>query len=198
MGRLLPGNLSQLVDWDLESRHDISQPRPYSVETGVLIRSPNKSSETLFRRLALQWSSTEALGTAIRIRTLYEKGPHALRAYRPRGLSGEWKDFWLSTKELLHEGKDDLVTALGEFGEDVRARRWKDAFLGREESLKKALNERLRKKDFGARYIMPRQPERTFLFLRRILESSDGRDLSQTNELDCLPGLNNSSTSVER
>ena len=171
-GSIFSGNLAQLVDWDLRGRHSESEAsrNPSTLEVGFLLRPPGLQPQTLFHSLAYMWTSTRYITSAKRIRILYEKGPRAIRAYSSSGQKGERSELWDSTTNFVRESKQNLSQATREFREDIRARKWLDAFLGREEAITRSLEQQLEKKARGHPLALP-QVERTLLFLRRVLQS---------------------------
>ena len=136
------GNKTQLVDWDLRGRHGDDEPArcPYNLERGFLVRKPTFPSSWSIRSSIWYRVFFPISGRKLRcIRTLYEKGPYVARSMDPSGKYGPlmWPCVVLKRDVLLY--KQWWRRSTREFCEDMKAARFKRAFLGRDETEKEFL-----------------------------------------------------------
>ena len=138
------GNKTQLVDWDLRGRcgDDELARCPNNIQRGFLIRQPTFPSRWSIRPRMWFYVLFPVSGTKLRcLRTLYEEGPYATYAMDPEGKYGPWIWPWVILKrdkffKDMPLYKQWWRRSTREFYEDMKAGRFKSAFLGRDETTK--------------------------------------------------------------
>ena len=139
------GNKTQRVDWDLRARHkdDIEEVArvPYDFEHGYLVRKPRIRHSRSFRTMLPFFVLFPISGTKLKaINTLYEHGPSIGTSYRPKmdpaGKHGilTYPFVSVQARTTFRYHSQYLRLAVREFGEDLLARRWRDALYGRKET----------------------------------------------------------------
>lgn len=129
------GNKTQLVDWDLRARHSDDVDRvarnPYDIEHGYLVRKPRIRRGWSFRTGRPFFVLFPISGTKLKaIHRLYENGPSSsyMPKIDPAGKHSLLTYPFVQCKwNLCYQGQW-LRTAVREFGEDLVARRWGNAF----------------------------------------------------------------------
>lgn len=147
------GNKTQLVDWDLRGRHNPDAPLPNSIDSGFLIRKPkNSNALSVMSVYPLYYLTALDATEALAIRVLYEKGHLHPGAKDPTGEDGALGYIWHGMKKDLRECSEGLRRALKEFGEDIAARNFRDAFYGREAFRRERLEQLQEKIKNGRRF----------------------------------------------
>ena len=133
------GNKTQLVDWDLRGRcgDDKWTRCPYNIQRGFLIRQPTFPSSWSIRPRFWLYVLFPVSGIKLRcLRALYEEGPYATYAMDPEGKYGPLIWPWVVLKRDMPLYKEQWRRITREFCEDMKAGRFKTAFLGRDETMK--------------------------------------------------------------
>lgn len=135
------GNKTQLVDWDLRARHnnDVDQVLrdPYDIDHGYLVTKPKIRHGWSFRTGRPFFVLFPISGTKLQaIRRLYENGPSTsyMPKIDPAGKHSLLTYPFVQCKRSFRYQGQWLRTAVREFGEDLVARQWGNAFRGRKET----------------------------------------------------------------
>lgn len=135
------GNKTQLVDWDLRARHNDDVDRvarnPYDIEYGYLVTKPRVRRGWSFRTGRPFFVLFPISGTKLKaIHRLYKFGPSSsyMPKIDPAGKHSLLTYPFVQCKRSFRYQGQWLRTAVRDFGEDLVARRWGNAFRGRKET----------------------------------------------------------------
>ncbi len=120
------GDMHQIARWD--STGGFGSERPFSKLTGYVLADARKDDterRTTSEWAKMSWRSIRLNRKAKAIAILYRDGEHAMGAFDPSGRRE-------GIRYIMHLFCRDLAPARsGEIWEDLKHRRWRDAFFGR-------------------------------------------------------------------
>lgn len=122
-----------------------------------------------------------ATSVSVAVRKLYRQGPRAIGAYDLNGHSSQISHVLRKLAADLAESGQMIKRAVGDFYEDTRDRKWKDALKGRRETAKEFYDLAVERKKQGDPFTAF---ERWWYEVRFGPEPSVVQDVSQAVERD--------------